>query len=141
VSSQDGTIGAAVHAGWRGIVAGIIPAAIARMLREAPGMGADSLLAAIGPCISRAAYVVGPDVLEEFARVFSDDAPIQRSSDGRGNADLAEAARRQLLNCGLNGASIDTTDRCTYTHAEEFFSHRRDRGVTGRMAAVIAANA
>jgi len=43
-----------------------------------------------------------------------------------------------LLAAGISPDRIDTTDRCTFTHRDEFFSHRRDDGVTGRMAAVIA---
>src|SRR5256885_13802723 len=46
-------------------------------------------------------------------------------------------SRRQLIECGLAAANIDATDRCTFRDRDEFFSHRRERGVTGRMAAII----
>jgi hypothetical protein len=140
LSSQDGAIVAAIHAGWRGIVAGIVPATVRRILAEAADISADSLIAAIGPCIGADAFEVGPDVLSEFERVFGPDAPIRHLAAGKGKADLRAAARLQLLHCGLDDDCIDTTDRCTVTHADEFFSHRRDQGVTGRMAAVIAAS-
>jgi hypothetical protein len=136
--SGEGRIVAAVHAGWRGIVAGVIPAAAGQMLEEAGAAG--TILAAIGPCIGPEAFEVGPEVLEAFIRVFGDTAPIARTADGRGTVDLRRAARMQLLNCGLRECNIDSTDRCTLTHRDEFFSHRRERGITGRMAAVIAAN-
>jgi YfiH family protein len=136
--SGDGRIVAAVHAGWRGIVAGIIPAATGQMLKGAGA--ADTILAAIGPCISGEAFEVGAEVLEAFIHVFGDAAPIARTPDGKPTVDLRRAARMQLLSSGLRESNIDSTDRCTVTHRDEFFSHRRERGITGRMAAVIAAN-
>jgi YfiH family protein len=137
--SGDGRIVAAVHAGWRGIVAGVLAAAVERMLNIGEGTAAENLLAAIGPCIGKSAFEVGPEVLAEFEGVFGDAAPIERLPDGKGRADLRRAVRMQLLGSGLRAENVDSTDRCTVTHRDEFFSHRRDRGITGRMAAVIAA--
>jgi polyphenol oxidase len=138
--SGDGRTVAAVHAGWRGIVAGVIPAAMRRMLDVGKETSADEFVAAIGPCIGQDAFEVGPEVLAEFTSVFGSEAPIAAMQDGKGTVDLRRAARMQLLGAGLRGANVDSTDRCTVTHREEFFSHRRERGITGRMAAVIAAN-
>ena len=138
--SGDGRTVAAVHAGWRGIVAGVIPAAVQRMLDIGEETSADEFIAAIGPCIGQDAFEVGPEVLAEFESVFGGEAPIARMPDGKGRVDLRRAARMQLLNSGLRGENVDSTDRCTVTHREEFFSHRREGGITGRMAAVIAAN-
>ncbi len=153
LSSPGGSVVAAVHAGWRGIVAGVIPAAVKR-LTAAAGKPATTLRAAIGPCIGMEAFEVGAEVLAEFEGVFgrqkgagveSRGEALPFSSrlngvDGKGNIDLRAAARFQLLNCGLDERFVDSTDRCTFNHQDEFFSHRRDRGVTGRMAAIIAAN-
>ncbi|MDB5174436.1 MAG: hypothetical protein JWN51_3209 [Phycisphaerales bacterium] len=135
IAGGDGRIVAAVHAGWRGVVAGIIPAAL-HDIAEIHGKSANCI-AAIGPCIGGDAFEVGPEVLDEFTRVFGPEAPFRRRSDGKGLVDLREAARRQLVGAGVLRERIDMTDRCTYRHAGEFFSHRRDNGVTGRMAAVI----
>lgn len=140
LSSSDGKIVAAVHAGWRGIIAGVIPASIARMIEKTPSLKPQSIIAAIGPCISGEAFEVGPEVLEAFTAKFGAQAQISRSAQGKGNVDLRLAAKIQLLAAGLPESAIDTTDRCTVTHRDEFFSHRRDHGITGRMAAVIAAN-
>jgi hypothetical protein len=96
------------------------------------------VVAAIGPCIGFESFEVGGEVLDEFSRAFGSDAPIRRRDDGKGHVDLREALRRQLLEAGVAELRIDTTDRCTYTHVEEFFSHRRDKGITGRMAAFVA---
>jgi hypothetical protein len=140
ISSRDGSIVAAVHAGWRGIVAGVIHAAVRRMLDSANVVPPANLVAAVGPCIGHDAFEVGPEVLAEFEKVFGPAAPISKTVGGKGNVDLRRAARMQLISAGLHPENVDSTDRCTVTHREDFFSHRRDNGITGRMAAVIAAN-
>jgi YfiH family protein len=134
VASDDGSLVAAIHAGWRGVIANIVGATI-NQLRE---RGGSSLVAAIGPCIGFEAFEVGTEVLAEFERVFGEHAPTRHSEDGKGRVDLRAAVRMQLLTAGLSDEQIDTTDRCTSRDALEFFSHRRDRGVTGRMSALIA---
>lgn len=134
LATADGATVAAVHAGWRGVVAGIVVAALAAMGDEAGG----GTVAAVGPCIGPDAFEVGPEVLDEFVRVFGEDAPVRRRPDGKGTVDLRDAVRRQLASAGVSPHRIDTTDRCTYRDADEFFSHRRERGVTGRMAAIIS---
>jgi YfiH family protein len=137
LASGDGRTVAAVHAGWRGVIAGVVIEAIQAMRLLNVDTGAESIIAAIGPCIGFDAFEVGPEVLEEFTKVFGHSAPISRRPDGKGTVDLREAIRSQLLAAGVGPASIDTTDRCTFRDRDEFFSHRRDNGVTGRMAAVI----
>jgi copper oxidase (laccase) domain-containing protein len=84
---------------------------------------------------------VGPEVVAEFERVFGADAPIRQRDDGKGFVDLRRAIRLQLLAAGAAPDRIDVCDRCTFRDADEFFSHRRERGVTGRMAAIIAPTA
>jgi YfiH family protein len=133
LSSDDGCTVAAVHAGWRGVIAGVVAAALAKM-----GCDADDVVAAIGPCIGPDAFEVGPEVLDEFTRAFGDAAPVRRRDGGKGTVDLREAVRLQLVDAGVGAARIDVSDRCSYRDADEFFSHRRDRGITGRMAAIIA---
>jgi YfiH family protein len=122
-----------VHAGWRGTVAGVLP-------KTAREMGAvpSEIVAAIGPCIGFEAFEVGGEVLDEFACVFGATAPMRRRDDGKGFVDLRECLRRQLIEVGLSDDQIDTTDRCTYRDQDEFYSHRRDKGITGRMAAIIS---
>lgn len=137
LAGEDGSVVAAVHAGWRGVVAGIALEAIREMngVRDLP---ARRLIAAIGPAIGFDAFEVGGEVLDEFRRAFGQDAPVRVVENGKGRVDLREALRRQLLEAGLQPERIDDTDRCTYRDADEFFSHRRDKGISGRMAAVIA---
>ena len=96
-----------------------------------------NLLAAIGPCIGFDAFEVGPEVLDHFTTAFGNTAPIRRADNGKGQVDLRQACRLQLLQAGIPQTQIDQTDRCTVRNADEFFSHRRDNGITGRMAALI----
>jgi len=133
LACQDGKTVAAVHAGWRGVMAGVVPAAIARM------GDAKQIRAAIGPCIGFDAFEVGGEVLAEFVQTFGADAPIRHAAGGKGYVDLRAAVRRQLLKIGVVDENIDISDRCTVRDADEFFSHRRENGFTGRMAAIIAA--
>jgi copper oxidase (laccase) domain-containing protein len=118
-------------------VAGVIQAAVKR-LGEMSGENANQFTAAIGPCIGFDAFEVGPEVLDEFRRVFGGDAPIRSSPREKGHVDLPRASQLQLQRAGLNADRIDITDRCTYRDTDEFFSHRREHGITGRLAAMIA---
>jgi YfiH family protein len=135
IARDDGQRVAAVHAGWRGVVANVIASAMAEMRKGASG----GFVAAIGPCIGMEAFEVGGEVLAEFERIFGKRAPVQHNGNAKGHVDLRAAVRLQLLACGLSEDEIDISDRCTYRDSGEFFSHRRDKGITGRMAAVIAA--
>ena len=134
LASDGGRTVAAVHAGWRGVISGAVSAALAAM----GAVGAEISAAAIGPCIGGDAFEVGPEAVAEFVRVFGDEAPIVRRVGEKGYIDLREAVRLQLLRGGVRSDRIDTTDRCTYRDQGEFFSHRRDNGVTGRMSAIIS---
>lgn len=131
LASGDGRTVAAVHAGWRGVVAGIVLQAIEQMQ-----VGADQIRAAIGPSIGMEAFEVGPEVLEAFETRLKDPV-LHRRADGKGHVDLRETLRRQLLGAGVAPEHIDTTEVCTVRDRHLFYSHRRDNGVTGRMAAVI----
>jgi len=131
LASDDGRTVAAVHAGWRGVVAGAVQAALAAV---GAGERPETCVAAIGPCIGGDAFEVGPEVVEEFFRVFGDEAPLVRRVGEKGYVDL----RAAVLRGGLPPERVDVSDRCSYRDADEFYSHRRDNGVTGRMAAIIS---
>ncbi len=140
LASTDGKIVAAIHAGWRGVAAGVVPKALARMIDRGK-LHPGKVIAAIGPCISQSAFEVGPEVVDEFRKLFGNDALVQQRSDGKGHIDLRRAIQIQLTTAGVGADRIDVSDRCTFRDGDEFFSHRRDHGVTGRMAAVIAPGA
>jgi YfiH family protein len=135
LASSDGRRVAAIHAGWRGLLAGVIEGAVGSM-EVHPGV----LVAAVGPCIGFDAFEVGPEVLETFEARFGADAPIRRDGpDGKGHVDLAASAVRALRRAGVPETAIQAAFLCTHQGADEFFSHRRDAGITGRMAAIIQA--
>jgi hypothetical protein len=134
LASDDGRLVGAVHAGWRGVISGVLPRALDRMAE----LGADPsrLLAAIGPCISAAQFEIGPEVVAAFRERFGAATPLTyETGDGKGRADMQGALRRQLLEAGVT--RVDVLARCTVLEPELFYSHRRDKGLTGRMMGVI----
>ncbi|HEY8073335.1 MAG TPA: polyphenol oxidase family protein [Labilithrix sp.] len=127
---------AAIHAGWRGVVRGVIDAGIAAM-RARPRSGApDAFVAAIGPCIGPCCFEVGTDVAAEIG-----DAYALRRDEARGKAfvDLHAVVRAKLRDAGLQDASIDDVSGCTRCDAARFYSYRRDGDRSGRQLGVIVA--
>jgi YfiH family protein len=133
LASQDGRIVGAAHAGWRGIVGNVIDKTVRTMHEQ--GAAPESLVAAIGPCISVENFEVGEEVAAEFARHDLGQA-VQSQPGRKPHIDLQLAAKAQLERSGVT--RIDGNELCTFRDAAEFYSHRRDNGITGRMAAVIA---
>lgn len=131
LASADGCVVCAVHAGWRGVIAGVIRGA----LKELRSLGATGIVAAVGPCIGPDAFEVGPEVLAEFRRVFGATAPVRDRPDGKGFVDLRESLRAQLVGEGVE--QVDVLARCTFSEPTQFFSHRRDHGLTGRMVGLV----
>ena len=110
---------AVLHAGWKGLLAGIAA-------EGAAALGSGSLAAAIGPGIGPCCYEVGEEVAAPFRERFGSD--VVRGS----RLDLWTAAERALA----GAASVERLDLCTACNPELFFSHRRDAGVTGRPGVV-----
>lgn len=135
LSTADGDAVGAVHAGWRGVVAGVLPEAIGA-LRNLAGPRSE-IRAAIGPCIGPERFEVGPEVADEFRRVFGSDAePLLRPGvPGKFFVDLKASLALQLRRAGVERFSVDPA--CTASDPTRFFSHRRDAGVTGRMIGII----
>jgi YfiH family protein len=129
---SSGHVGAA-HAGWRGAVAGIVPRAI-HALSHDPA----ELLVAIGPHIRVDAFEIGEEVAREMEQASGGRAVVQRGGL-RPHGDLAALIRLQLRDLGVPDAAIDDVGGCTHTEAAYFFSHRRERGKTGRHLSAIVA--
>lgn len=110
---------AMLHCGWRGLAGGMIEKGIA-LFAEPPA-------AAVGPGIGRCCYEVGPEVLDAFA-------DLAGVTDGR-MLDLRGVAEARLRRAGVT--RVEHTDLCTSCHPDLLFSHRGDRGVTGRQAGVV----
>ena len=112
---------AVLHAGWKGLLAGIVEAGVR-------ALDGPELTAAVGPGIGPCCYEVGEEVAAPFRERFGDD--VMR--DGR--LDLWTSAERALRAAGVE--RIDRFDRCTFCRPEAFFSHRRDNGTTGRQGVI-----
>lgn len=124
---------AAIHAGWRGVVACVIEQALSVL---SPRAGRAGLVAAIFPCIGVEAFEVGDDVAAQVAHAAGDDRVVHVRAP-RPHVDLALAVRCQLVALGLADARVETVLGCTFSEPARFFSHRRDQGLTGRHLAVI----
>jgi polyphenol oxidase len=112
---------ALLHAGRLGLLEGIVAAGVAAL------GGGGSLAAAVGPGIGPCCYEVGDDIRDAYRSRFGTDVLRGR------NLDLWTAAERVLNEAGVS--SVERVDICTACNAE-FFSHRRDRGVTGRQGVI-----
>lgn len=117
---------AAIHAGWRGVVAGVVDAGVKLL-------GGRDLVAAIGPCIGPCCFEVGAEVAEQVGFV------ARRVGD-KAFVDLRAAVRAQLRALGLPDARIEDVAGCT-RHELRFHSFRRDGKGSGRMLAAIAPRA
>jgi hypothetical protein len=128
--NRAGTRVAAAHAGWRGLLAGVLEATL-NCFDDPPGQ----VMAWLGPAIGPEAFEVGDEVREAFlARDGGSAGHFRPHADGRWLADLYGLARRRL---GARGVTqLSGGDYCTFSEPERFFSYRRD-GITGRMASLV----
>jgi len=135
----DPTTGAvaAIHAGWRGVVKGVIDSALGVLAPDPASR--KSLVAAIGPHVRVDHFEVGEDVAQQIAAASDPSVVVARSP--RPHVDLARAVRIQLERAGLDPKNIDDVGGCTFAEPERFHSHRRDGDRSGRMLSVIVARA
>ncbi len=119
---------AAIHAGWKGTVAQIVHKTAKRMIENRGSNPAD-ILAYIGPCISLAHFEVGDEVASQFDEAF------KKRTGAKWHVDLKAANAAQLQALGIQQIEIDAA--CTVENNADFFSHRTEKGVTGRMLALI----
>jgi YfiH family protein len=112
---------AILHVGWRGLLAGIVEAGVA-------ALGRGKVAAAVGPAIGPCCYEVDEDVAEPFRARFGGDVVRE------GKLDLWRSTELALRAAGCD--AVERIDLCTFCHPELFFSHRRDRGITGRQGVI-----
>ena len=145
---------AAVHAGWRGILAGIVPKTLERM-RSRYASDPRHCLAVIGPSIGPCCYEVDQHVAKPFEHAFpgrpqlwrdhqlsgrtlsSRTIPSEDPLNTRRMLDLSAACRCQLETAGLPDRNIFSHPPCTACHRDVFYSYRAEGGSTGRMLAAI----
>lgn len=126
---------AAVHAGWRGVVQGVAPAAVQAF--TARGSRPEHLLAALGPHISLAAFEVGSDVAEQLSAASVAVGAVTSLSGPRPHVDLARILVAQLAGLGVPAANVDVLPGCTFLQPERYFSYRRDGKASGRQLSAI----
>jgi hypothetical protein len=131
IATEGGTAVAAVHAGWRGLAAGVVEAAIERLRTAAPGC---SLVAAVGPAAGGCCYEVGPEVIAALA---PSAARVAAGPRGRPLLDLAGAAVDRLRAAGLAPDAIERVGPCTIC-STAWPSYRREGDRAGRALAFIA---
>lgn len=130
LSDREGSCVAAVHAGWRGLLDGVIEATL-----EKTGVPPEQILAWMGPAIGPAAFEVGDEVYQAFIeREPSSASCFYTNRPGHKLADIYSLASQRLTAKGV--AFIGGGQCCTVSDSARFFSYRRD-GVTGRMATLI----
>ena len=125
----------AVHAGWRGVVAGVVEAGIAAISEDANRT--RGFVAAIGPHITVAAFEVSDDVAETLRASSPDPDVIERGNGAKPHVDLAKIVAAKLEALGIPRPNIDRVGGCTYTDPERYFSFRRDGARSGRHLAAI----
>ena len=130
LAHRDGAAVGIAHAGWRGLVAGVIEATLARM-----AVAPREVVAWLGPGIGSGAYEVGRDVYDAFrTRAAGLAAAFAPRGTGRYGADLYAAARYLLAAAGVQ--RVSGGGLCTHADAARFFSYRREHA-TGRFASLI----
>lgn len=132
VDDRAGVV-AAIHAGWRGTVAGIVPDTITTCVTEFQS-DPKSLKAAIGPSIGPCCYEVDTPVIDPLRARYPDwPGVLQETGPGKARLNLKRLIRHQLLEAGLAPESIDILNLCTHCRADLFFSYRREGQVIGTM--------
>ena len=127
---KDGSTVGVVHAGWRGLLGGVIESSI-----KALDASKGEILAHLGPGISQDAFEVGGEVREAFVDSNPDFESAFIQNNNKYRLDLYNAARTVLLAQGVK--SITGGTHCTYSEKNQYFSFRRDGNGSGRMAHLI----
>ena len=142
LAMDGGRVVAAVHAGWRGLAAGVVPRAFEAMERAAARW--SGVAAVIGPHIGACCYEVDAPVIERlrvrFAKLL--DSALTPVSPEHSMLDLGALVRLELIRAGVRPADVGSfSDACTCCDAERFHSHRRDGDRAGRLLHWIVAGA
>ena len=130
VSNKEGTAIGIAHAGWRGLVDGVIESLI-----ESFDSKEDQLIAHFGPAISQLSFEVGREVRSQYLLKNKNFENCFTYLNNKYYLDLYDAARIVLKSLGVS--SISGGDRCTYKESDKYFSYRRDGKCSGRMAHLI----
>jgi YfiH family protein len=129
---------AAVHAGWRGTVAGIVTEALQQLDREYATRPAD-VRVAIGPAAASCCYEVGAEVISAFAERFPEsDKLFAPTRAGHARIDLFQANQDQLVSAGVSADRIHSSGLCTMCRTDLFFSYRCEKKIQGKVGRLMA---
>jgi YfiH family protein len=124
------------HAGWMGTVRDVAGVTINAM-RERYGSNTPDVVACIGPSIGPDHYEVGQDVIQRAKQLFGDDSErVLQPHNGSVHFDLWTANQLLLQRAGVE--QIEIAAICTACHTEDWFSHRAEKGKTGRFGALVS---
>ncbi|MFN2455383.1 MAG: peptidoglycan editing factor PgeF [Pyrinomonadaceae bacterium] len=130
---------AAIHAGWRGTAASIVPQTLQRMMNEY-GTRAEDVRAAVGAAAGACCYEVGAEVVAVFRERFRDASELLAPTrEGHALIDLQRANRNQLIAAGVDPSRIHVAPLCTMCRTDLFFSYRREKTLHGRVGRLLAA--
>ena len=124
---------AIAHAGWKGTLSEITIKTIHQMKKQFGCSSAD-IKAGIGPAIGKCCFSVNSEVAEKFTGKLKRSEYFVKQNNSSSYIDLKEANKIQMILAGLNEENIETSDICTSCSSDVFFSHRREKGRTGRFA-------
>lgn len=135
---------ALAHAGWKGTVQQIAEETIQAMVNNY-GSEPQAILAAIGPSIGGCCYEVDGPVINQVQQLLAElgfqcesaESMLKQSANGKANLDLKEINRQIMIKAGILPIHIELTEYCTGCRRDLFFSHRKEGGLTGRMASWI----
>jgi YfiH family protein len=130
ICNKEGTAVGIAHAGWRGLVDGVIESLI-----ESLDCNGEDLIAHLGPAISQLSFEVGGEVKSQYLSKNKNFESCFSCLNNKYYLDLYGAARVVLKSLGVS--SISGGDRCTYKESDKYFSYRRDGKSSGRMAHLI----
>jgi YfiH family protein len=129
---------AAVHAGWRGTLAGVVGQTI-EMLKKNYDCKPENLRVALGPAAGACCYEVGQEVIDAFTSRFSNGADLfSPTREGHATVDLSRANRDQLIAAGVGAEKIHTAPLCTMCRTDLFFSYRKEKRLQGRVGRLMA---
>jgi hypothetical protein len=124
------------HAGWKGTAKEIGRKTIEAMERSF-GTKAQDCIAAVGPSIGPCCFEVKEDVAEIFIKLYGESVVSMSENPGRRKVDLWGSNRLGLIRAGLREENIEVSGLCTHCRDDLFYSHRGDKGITGRTAGIM----
>lgn len=139
MGSTDGLVISVAHAGWRGLAAGVLENTLLALQAKYGGHAKPQWRAWVGPGIGQSCFEVGDEVRRAFVSTDAETSAffVTAGQPGKWLADLSGLARHRLHKMGV--AQVDVSGLCTYSHADLFYSYRRD-GATGRMVTLAWRN-